>query len=125
MTDLKTSISFDEAEEYAALKAEKWSPRSSVLRQIAASYDKARLKHRPMQSPHEGYAILLEELDELWDEVKAWQPMPVGYTDRAADHPGAPPHGDFLYGENMQRMRKEALHVAAMALAFLLEVASE
>jgi hypothetical protein len=26
---------------------------------------------RPAHSPHEGYAILREEVDELWDEVKA------------------------------------------------------
>jgi NTP pyrophosphatase (non-canonical NTP hydrolase) len=72
----------------------------SAMREIAASYTKARAKHAPMRGPHEGYAILLEEVDELWDEIKKWQP----------DAP------------NREAMRKEALHVAAMALAFLLEV---
>ncbi len=71
-----------------------------VLAQIGASYAKARAKHAPMHSAHEGYAILSEEVDELWDEVKAWQP---GFANRA-------------------EMRKEALHVAAMALAFIIEV---
>lgn len=28
---------------------------------------------RPMNSAHEGYAVLLEEVNELWDEVKAKQ----------------------------------------------------
>lgn len=28
---------------------------------------------RPMNSAHEGYATILEEVDELWDEVRAKQ----------------------------------------------------
>lgn len=71
-----------------------------VAEEILDAYTKARVKHAPMRGPHEGYAILLEEVDELWDEVKAWQ----------SDDP------------NREKMRKEALHVAAMALAFLVEV---
>ncbi len=31
---------------------------------------KARKKHGPMLSVHEGYAVILEELDEVWEEVK-------------------------------------------------------
>jgi hypothetical protein len=27
-------------------------------------------KYGPFKSYHEGYAVILEELDELWDEVK-------------------------------------------------------
>jgi hypothetical protein len=54
-------------------------------------------KHGPMASAHEGYAVLLEELDELWDEVKAQKPDKV-------------------------LMRKEALQVAAMALRFIEDV---
>ena len=48
------------------------------------------------RSPHEGYAILLEEVDELWDEVK-------GKRDP----------------ETMARMKKEAVQVGAMAVRFL------
>jgi hypothetical protein len=72
-----------------------------IALEIAESYRKARAKHAPMRGAHEGYAVLLEEVDELGDEVKRWQP-------------DAPNH---------DAMRKEALHVAAMALAFLIEVA--
>jgi hypothetical protein len=30
----------------------------------------AREKYRPMASAHEGWAVLREEVDELWDEVR-------------------------------------------------------
>jgi NTP pyrophosphatase (non-canonical NTP hydrolase) len=30
----------------------------------------ARKQHGPMNSIHEGYSVILEELDEVWDEVK-------------------------------------------------------
>jgi NTP pyrophosphatase (non-canonical NTP hydrolase) len=30
----------------------------------------ARSKYRPMASAHEGWAVLREEVDELWEEVK-------------------------------------------------------
>ena len=31
---------------------------------------KSRQKHGPVTSVHEGYAVILEELDEVWEEVK-------------------------------------------------------
>lgn len=30
---------------------------------------RARAKHAPIHSAHEGYAVILEELDEFWHEV--------------------------------------------------------
>lgn len=30
----------------------------------------ARKKHKPINSLHEGYSVILEEMDEFWDEVK-------------------------------------------------------
>ena len=54
-----------------------------------------------MQSAHEGYAVLLEEVDELWDEVKK---NPSKYAHRDKD------------------MRKEAIQIAAMAIRFVLDV---
>ncbi len=53
----------------------------------------------PFASAHEGYAVLLEEVDELWDEVKK-KPDATSLT----------------------RMRAEAIQVAAMALRFALDV---
>lgn len=31
----------------------------------------ATLRHGHIKSPHEGYGVILEEVDELWDHVKA------------------------------------------------------
>lgn len=56
--------------------------------------------HAPMASAHEGYAVILEELDELWDEVKKGGTEP----------------------RSVERMRKEAIQVAAMALRFVHDV---
>ena len=40
--------------------------------QVRSELARAREKHPGQQhSLHEGYAVLLEELDEFWDEVKA------------------------------------------------------
>lgn len=56
-------------------------------------------KFPPMNSAHEGYAVLDEEMDELWDHVKTKQ------------------------GErDIEKMRKEAVQVAAMALRFIADV---
>lgn len=55
--------------------------------------------HGPLHSAHEGYSVLLEEMDELWDHVKMKQ------KDR-----------------DMEAMRKEAVQVAAMALKFITQI---
>lgn len=49
-------------------------------------------------SAHEGYAVILEEMDELWAEIKAKD------------------------GYSSGRLRKEAIQVAAMALRFLIDL---
>jgi hypothetical protein len=39
---------------------------------IASEYAKALRKHKKgFNSTHEGYGVVLEELDEAWDEIKA------------------------------------------------------
>lgn len=72
----------------------------TALLDIAQEYRRARSQHPQMNSGHEGYAVILEELDELWNEVKA---------NRSAT-------ADAY---------KEATQVAAMALAFMLEIATD
>ena len=73
------------------------NPLPGAALDVVAALMRARQKHGPMHGPHEGYAVILEELDELWDEVKAQT-------------------------QDKARMRKEALHVAAMALRFVEDV---
>lgn len=60
---------------------------------------KAMKAHGPLHSAHEGYSVLLEEMDELWDHVKMKQ------KDR-----------------DMEAMRKEAVQVAAMAVKFITQI---
>lgn len=44
---------------------------TAAMTLVRAEVDRASGKHRPFNSSHEGYGVLLEEVDELWDEVKA------------------------------------------------------
>jgi len=37
---------------------------------VEAELKNARAKHQPIQSAHEGYAVIAEEVEEFWDEVK-------------------------------------------------------
>lgn len=53
-------------------------------------------------SAHEAYAVMAEEVDELWDWVKTRQ-------------------GD----RDLEAMRKEAMQVAAMAIRFAAEACDE
>lgn len=69
----------------------------AVADAIAAEVVRARLKHGPMKSAHEGYAVLLEEIDELWDEVKKRYP-------------------------SAELMRNEAIQIGAMAARFVLDI---
>lgn len=66
-----------------------------VLAAVMDELDRASKKFPDFRSAHEGYAILKEEVDELWDAIKA------------NDHVSA---------------RKEAVQVAAMAFRYLLDL---
>ena len=44
-----------------------------VLSLIEEEYNNSLKKFPLFNSPHEGYAVILEELDELWNEVKKKQ----------------------------------------------------
>jgi len=56
-------------------------------------------RHKPFNSLHEAYAVILEELDELWDEIKK-----VKST-----------------SERTTRIRSEAIQTAAMCLRLLVD----
>ena len=67
------------------------------LAQVETEYLKARAKFGDFKSPHEGYAVIFEELDELWDLVKENQGRSV-------------------------KTREECIQIAAMAMAYYLEL---
>ncbi len=71
---------------------------SAVAKEVLA----AQAQWPPMNSAHEAFAVMAEEVDELWQHVKAKQ----GNRDLAA-------------------MRREAIQVAAMAVRFAIEVCTE
>jgi hypothetical protein len=74
------------------------SPAQVALNDIAQEHRWA-IEHFPaMRSPHEGYAIILEELEELWEEVKKQ-------------------HNE----RDKTKMRNEAMQVAAMAMRFMVD----
>lgn len=73
---------------------------ASVCAEIQAELDRARTLHpTPQNSAHEGFAVLLEEVDELKAHVWAKQSK-----------------------RDLAEMRKEAVQVAAMAARFVVEV---
>ena len=71
----------------------------NAIQLVVQEYDNAIIMYEPFNSAHEGYAILLEELDELWDEVKK-KP-----NDRDNDN-----------------LRKEATQVSAMGLRMVVDL---
>lgn len=65
---------------------------------IFEEYKKAVEKYPRFHTPHEGWAVIKKELDELWKEVRTYPK------------------------ENKEAMRKEAIQIGAMALRFLVDV---
>ena len=52
-----------------------------VIDQVRAEIHVARGKHSDMKSRHEAYAVILEELDEVWAEVKRKDCEPAALRD--------------------------------------------
>jgi hypothetical protein len=73
---------------------------------------RAREKFAPMASAHEGYAVILEELDELWEEIRTNPKKAYAEQDDPAQW-------------HRNRMRTEAVQLAAMALRFIEDVCME
>ena len=44
--------------------------RFDALQDISNEADRVCEKYPPFNSAHEGYAVLLEEMDEMWDAIK-------------------------------------------------------
>jgi exopolyphosphatase/pppGpp-phosphohydrolase len=75
---------------------------AGVAGEVTAEAEWAMTNWPPFNSAHEGYAVLLEEVEELWAHVKTNQKK-----------------------RNLKEMRKEAVQVAAMAMRFAIEVCDE
>ena len=71
----------------------------AILNEVREELLCATEKYGSMRSSHEGYAILKEEVDELWDDIKT----------------NAPP----------EDQRKEAIQIAAMAVQYILCVTGD
>lgn len=70
-----------------------------ITHEVLFELNRARKKHpKDFNSAHEGFAILDEERDELWDEVKGNDP------------------------KRREKMRAEAIQIAAMAIRFVEDV---
>jgi len=69
----------------------------TAVRRVEAEYIRATKEFGPMASAHEGYAVILEEMDELWEVIKN-------------------PPFDHKRGK-----AEEAIQVAAMAIRFLVD----
>ena len=72
----------------------------NVFDELRAEVVRAENKHAPMSSAHEGYAVILEEMDELKEEVWKGGRIP----------------------RDWEAMRKEAIEVAAMCLRLVRDV---
>lgn len=73
------------------------SPKQVVTTLAYDELCRASTKFAPFHSAHEGFAVLKEEVDELWDEIKT-------------------------KNRSKERMREEALQTAAMALRFVHDI---
>ncbi len=69
---------------------------------IVAEFRRASLINGPFHGAHEGYAVIKEELDELWEEVK-----------KKAD------------ARDPEKLQKEAVQLGAMAARFVIDICME
>lgn len=69
---------------------------------VRAELERANAEYGPFHSAHEGWAVVQEEVDELWDEVKKKSKV-----------------------RSARRMREEAIQIAAMAIRFATDICPE
>jgi hypothetical protein len=74
-----------------------------ILADVGVELMAAQAAFPAFNSAHEGWAVIQEELDELWDEVRANK-------------------GGTATTHNREEMRKEAIQVAAMAARFVHDI---
>lgn len=47
-----------------------------IITQVSEEFKRAAQKHKPMNSHHEAFAVILEEVDEYWREVQKGGSVP-------------------------------------------------
>lgn len=80
-----------------------------ILHAVSVELYSAFDQHGSMKSQHEAYAVILEEVDEFWDEVKL-NPAKLTLEQREA---------------RLKAMRKELVQVAAMAIRAIIDLKLE
>ena len=70
-----------------------------VLSELKKELERAVSKFGKFNNAHEGYAVLLEEVDELWDNIKLNQNTP----------------------NRLDMIRFEAIHVGTMAIRLIID----
>lgn len=85
------SVSVTGIEQFATDKAQLEHVLTEVVRELL----RATKKYGKFHSMHEGHSVILEELEELWDEVK---------------------------GNQKVLAKEEAVQVAAMGIRFILDI---
>jgi hypothetical protein len=92
-----------------------------IYQMIAEAYIEANTKHQPtFNSSHEGFAVLLEELEELKDEIVKIEKLKDSlWEDVKADYYWGQKDNLTAINKNIPSVINEALHVGAMAYKFL------
>jgi hypothetical protein len=104
---------------------------TSITKEVVEELKQAEAKFGPFNSSHEGYAVILEEMDELWevvklnpkkivvssDEVEEIAPLqfPLGNDEEKLEEAVA----TVQKHKRNQAMKAEAIQVAAMAIRFI------
>lgn len=69
---------------------------NKLLNEIQQEYEQSNNKYPLFHSTHEGYAVIAEEVDELWDLVRQNKDV-----------------------KGNEQFRKECIQIAAMAVKFI------
>lgn len=72
-----------------------------ILKEVELEVKNAMRNYKKFNSSHEAYAVLLEEVDELWDAIR---------MNQKTDEPN-----------RTERIREEAIQVAAMAIRLIFD----
>lgn len=77
---------------------------NKILNDIEIEFYNATRKFGSFHNAHEGYAVLLEEIDELWENVKLNQ---------------------YNNPDRLKKIKEEAIQVAAMAIRLIYDCCNE